>query len=224
MQKEDIKKIEKEINYKFVNSELLVVALTHSSYANENDIKSYERLEFLGDSILNFAVSEFLFTHYTNLNEGRLSKIRAYIVNQDAVFNAVKDFEFVNHIKAVEGLEIGKPIISDVCEAIVGAVFLDSNNYDVAKNVVLELLKNSLKTDFNKKIITDYKSYLLEKCQASKQTVQFSHYKQSEQIEPCFKAELYINNKLVSTGYGRTKKRAEQMASKEAINKIENLN
>ena len=222
MLKDDyIKQIEKEIKYTFKNYELLITALTHSSFANEANIESYERFEFLGDSILNFVVSEFLLQSYRHLNEGRLSKIRAFLVNQDAVASAVKDFVFIKHIKVVEGLEIGNPIIADVSEAIIGAVFLDSGKYDTAKTVVHCLLSKSLKTDFNKDIITDHKSYILEKCKADKKEVHFTHFQQSDKMNPSFRADLYVNNEFICSGYGRTKKKAEQMASKEAIHKLD---
>lgn len=215
----NIKKIEEEFNYNFKDKDLLITALTHSSYANEHNVDSYEKLEFLGDAVLNFIVADFLFENYGQLSEGDLSKRRAYIVSEDSIFNSVKDYTFAKNIKVVDGLIVRNRIITDVYESIVGAIFIDSQNYDKVKKIVCNMLQCCLKQDFSKEIITDYKSHLLEKVKSEKKEAHFICKKcSSDNPEVNFQADLYIDEVFICSGYGRTKKRAEQMASNTAVN------
>ena len=95
----DIEEIEKSINYKFKNNKLLETALTHTSYANENNVESYEKLEFLGDSILEFISSKYLYNTYENLSEGQLTKVRAQVVCEESLKEVAKNHKFYNYIQ-----------------------------------------------------------------------------------------------------------------------------
>ena len=99
--------LEKVIGYKFKNTELLKMALTHTSYAYENNVKSYERLEFLGDSILEFVCSEYLFENYNHLSEGEMTKVRAYAVCEDNLFSVAKKHNIKGNTNSYEiGLKV----------------------------------------------------------------------------------------------------------------------
>lgn len=122
--------IESNIGYTFKNKLLLSEALTHTSYANENNVRSNEKLEFLGDSILEFISSKYLYTHFRNLNEGQLSKTRATVVCEDSLYEVAKKHQFSKYIKVgnseliTHGNE--KPaILADSVEAVIAAIYFD---------------------------------------------------------------------------------------------------
>jgi len=171
----NIKEIEKIIGYEYKNEELLIQALTHSSYAKENNVKSYERLEFLGDSLIQHIVSEYLFIHTDKQNEGSLTRKRASIVCEDSFYNIMKKRGLENYIIIGQCLKrVNKSIIADVFEAIVASIFLDSN-YESAKNVVMKFLIDTIEEVLsNNDIINDekdYKSLLQEYLQKNKRNL-----------------------------------------------------
>lgn len=222
-----IQLFEKAIDYDFQNKKLLNEALTHSSYANErriNKIECNERLEFLGDAILEMISSDFLFGKYPNMPEGDLSRLRAALVCETALAEAAKKIGLGDCIFLGKGEESGggrnKPsVTSDAFEALIGAIYLDGGIEEARKFV----FKNVLENVESHLEVRDSKSYLQEIVQQNDNNAIIS-YKVVDEKGPehdkLFIVEVYINDKLFGTGQGRNKKAAEKEAAKQAIAKI----
>lgn len=215
---------EKIINYKFTNPLLLEEALSHSSYANENKKtrKSNERLEFLGDSVLSLAVSEYLFEHYKHLPEGELTKIRASLVCEQALFTFAQQIDLGEHVLLGKGEERtggrDRPsIISDAFEAVIAAIFLDGG-FEAAKKHVLSFIPKDMDS---KKSITfnDYKTILQEIIQRNpEEKVEYvTKGQRGPDHDKAFEVQVVLNSNIIGNGNGRSKKQAEQMAAKEAL-------
>ncbi|MEE2770390.1 MAG: ribonuclease III [Pseudomonadota bacterium] len=209
-----------DLNYTFKDNALLKLALTHKSVSKDNN----ERLEFLGDSILNIIISQWLYEQ-TGLNEGQLSRLRANLVNQNTLYTIGTKLKLAEQInvslseKTAKGNE--KPsIISDTLEAIFGAIFLDGG-FDAAKHVILELYTETLQLPIESLVRKDPKSTLQEYCQ--KQSWDLPNYEvkeiQGQAHNQIFYVELKINNQTV-TGKGKSIKLAEQSAASAMINNL----
>ena len=143
-----MKEIEKSIGYTFKNKELLANALRHTSYAYENNTTSNEKLEFLGDSILEYISSEYLFTHYKNLKEGEMTKVRATVVCEKSLYKIAQKHKFDEYIKVGKSEKHThgnkKPaIMADSVEAIIAAIYLDGG-IEPAKELIIENLKDEI--------------------------------------------------------------------------------
>ena len=166
----NFEQFEKSIGYTFKNKELLKKALTHTSYAYENKIQSNERLEYLGDSILEFISSEYLFLNYSNLSEGEMTKVRAYSVCEENLYNISIKHNFSDFLylgkseKVVKNKK--KAILADSVEAVIAAIYLDSN-IEEAKKFILNNIKDAV--EFASKNVgqKDYKTVLQEKLQVN---------------------------------------------------------
>lgn len=212
--------LEELIGYSFKNKELLKLALTHSSYANEHNTECNERLEYLGDAVLDLCMSCFLYDNL-NLDEGVLSKTRAKAVCEEALNVYAEKINLSKYLYLGNGEEHTggrqRPaIIADAFEAMLGAVLLDSNFetvYNVVKKIVLPYY--NVVTE-----IKDYKSTFQEKVQADKRTL---HYEIVREEGPTnnktYEAVVYMDDLLMGRGIGKTKKEAEQNAAKEALKK-----
>ena len=137
----ELEKLEKDIGYCFKNKELLKTALTHVSYANERGVKSYEKLEFLGDSILEFISSKYLYNKYLNLTEGELTKVRAQVVCEDSLKDVAmkhKIYDYVLLSKSEKTNEGNKnvSILADCIEAIIAAIYFDSGLEEAEKFII----------------------------------------------------------------------------------------
>ena len=220
MSKDIIDEFQNVIKYKFKNVNLLLEALTHSSYANEHQLKSNERLEFLGDAVLELAMSKHLFS-IIDLDEGVLTKTRAKAVCEEALdlyankINLSK-YLFLGKGEESSGGRTRKAILADAFEAVLGAIFLDSgfeNAYSIVECYVLPYYNSILK-------IKDYKSLLQEKLQSEKRSI---HYEIVRDEGPAnnktFEAVVYMDNILMGRGIGKSKKQAEQEAAKNALAK-----
>lgn len=208
------------LNYTFKNNDLLQLALTHRSVSKDNN----ERLEFLGDSVLNIVISEWLYQQ-ANLSEGKLSRLRANLVNQDSLFNIGQKLSLSEEIKLSTGekatLGSTKPsIISDTVEAIIGAVFLDGG-FDAAKQFTLCLFEDILNAPIESLMIKDAKSLLQEHCQ--KQGWPLPNYDVSniegQAHNQTFHVTLIIHEHK-TTGAGRSRKLAEQTAAQEMMTQL----
>ena len=228
----DITKIEGLIGYTFKNKELLSLALTHSSYiTNHKNINEYnERLEFLGDAVLEFCMSTLLYRKHMEWNEGILTKTRAKLVCEDALFFTADKLGLNHYIKMSQGLEHGKgykkpSIVSDAMEAVIGAIYLDSgisDAYAFVENKVYGILEmNSYDI-----LDTDYKTKLQE-------IIQKDHrgkleYETTECSGPdhmkSFTLTVSLNGKIIGTGFGKNKRAAGQDAAKNAIDTITKWN
>ena len=211
----DIKKIEKIIHYGFKDKENLKTAFTHSSYANEHGVKSNQRLEYLGDSILNFAVAEYLYNNF-DVEEGQMSKWRSKMVNSDNLANIIETLELDKYLllgKSFGKQEPAKSIKEDLFESLVGAIFIDSS-LEKAKRFIFRFI--NIKKSVKKKDV-DYKTVLQEEVQKVKgaNLVYFTYEIPKQPGNFC--AEIYINDVFVARSTGTTKKQAQIDCAKIAL-------
>ena len=212
--------LEKSIGYTFKNRELLKVALTHSSYANEKQLESNERLEFLGDAVLDLCISCHLYEKL-NFDEGVLTKSRAYAVREEAL-NVYAEkinlntYLYLGNGEVQNGGRNRPAIIADAFEALLGAILLDSSFeevYKVVQKIVLPFF--DIVTQFK-----DYKSTFQEKVQADKRTLHYEIVKdEGPANDKTYEAVVYMDDILMGRGIGKTKKEAEQNAAKAALKK-----
>ena len=223
---EVLDELQSKIGYNFQNRDLLKQALTHSSFANEqkiNKLKNYERLEFLGDAVLELVSSEFLFKENPQMPEGQLTKLRASMVCEPALAYCAKDIDLGSYMLLGKGEETTggryrNSITSDVMEAIIGAIFLDGG-IDEAKKYIYRFILSDLE---NKILFYDSKTILQEEIQ-KKRDAQLRYELVSENgpdHNKEFTVEAYLNDVLIGAGTGRTKKAAEQQAAYEALLKM----
>lgn len=218
----DLSKLEKKIGYKFKNPELLRTALTHSSYANENRCKSYERLEFLGDSLLGFITADFLFNNY-KFPEGDLTKMRAALVREETLCIFSRDIgvgEFMNlsNGEIHTGGKDRPSILADMFESITAAIYLDSGSIEETRKFVLSYIEPASKT-VKTKAPKDYKTTLQEIVQQNPEE-QIKYVVVSEtgpDHNKHFVVEVHLNSNVIGKGGGRSKKLAEQQAAREAL-------
>ena len=222
----DITELEDRIGYHFKDRALIRMALTHSSYANEQKINKqpdYERLEFLGDSVLEMVSSTYLYNNYPDKKEGQMTKMRASMVCEQALAFCARDFELEKYILLGKGEEStgGRhrdAIISDVMEAVIGAIYIDGG-IDYAKKHIDKFILNDLE---NKQIFVDAKSVLQELVQKdSTKTLSYEICGESgPEHDKIFKSRVLINGEILGEGEGHTKKAAEQQAAYQAVLKI----
>lgn len=218
-------KLEETIGYRFQNLKLLETALTHSSYANEKhgqDAESYERLEFLGDSILGLTAADFLYHHEPKLPEGRMTRLRAELVCEASLHKVALSLGLGEYMRLGRGEERTggreRPsILADMVEAIIAALYLDGG-LDVARRFIMDrVLKDAEITDAHRG--ADYKTELQELVQ--QQPGQLISYELIGESGPDhdkrFSFRVSINGKAAGEGTGRTKKEAEQMAAHAAL-------
>jgi len=222
-----IKDLETAIGYRSKNIQLLQNALTHSSYANErwhNSLLSNERLEFLGDSVLGMLVAEYLYHNFPNRPEGELTRMRADMVCEQTLAAAANRIGLGDHLLLGHGEEQGggrkrNSILADAMESVIAACFLDGG-MEAALKVVQQFIL--VEVPVTKLHNTDYKTKLQELVQQKKNQV--LSYKLVGQSGPDhdkqFDVEVSLNGNVVGSGSGSSKKRAEQMAAKSAIEKL----
>ena len=213
--------IEEIISYNFKDKELLNTALTHSSYAYKFNLTNNERLEFLGDSVLSLIITEFLIKEYA-LKEGELSKIRARVVSCENLSKIIQNNGLEQFIKtSPEDLITKETVQGDFFEALLGAIYLDSN-IDTCKNFVYNILKiNKQNVDRIMSETTDYKTRLQELVQAQKGVVAYKVVgEEGLDNNKTFEVELYINNRTVTKAKGKSKQKAENLCAKFAVENI----
>ena len=213
-------KIFKRLDFSPTNINLYYQAFTHTSYSNENpSFVSYERLEFLGDAILEFIVSEYLYKE-RHLEEGVMTKMRAGYVCEEALATYARELHFEDDIK-LGGCESefgpNDTIMADVFEAFVAALYLDMG-IDVTKDFVLKIVTKYI--DKNVDFLHDYKSTLQELVQTGKKSVVYELVGESGPAHnKTFVARALVDGIVLGEGKGSSKKGAEQMAAKEALSK-----
>ena len=218
-------KVYKVIGYEFKDSTLLDIAFSHSSYAHENKVSSNERLEFLGDSILGFVVSEFLYNNY-NLPEGKLSKLKAQIVSASTLKDIIDNLGLFEYIKLGTSL-INQhntdfaSIKADLFEALLGAVYLDGGIVE-AKNFIYRFIELSTLVEQLLNNNIDYKTTLQELVQQTKDAKLSYKDCVSDDDNFAFKSEVYINDQYIACGYGKSKKEAEKQAANNSIQILNN--
>jgi ribonuclease-3 len=226
MNNNDFSKLEEKIGYFFNDKLLLRQALTHSSYANEQKINKsgdYERLEFLGDAVLEVVSSEFLFHKYPDLPEGKLTKLRASMVCESSLAMCARDLDLGSYIFLGKGEEATggrnrESITSDVMEAIIGAIFLDGG-MEKAKLHINRFILSDLE---DKALFYDSKSRLQEVLQGVLKK-EFEYILNSEsgpEHDKTFDVSVVSLGEELGRGTGRTKKGAEQQAAYQALLKL----
>ena len=216
--------LEKLIGYEFSNRELLFEALTHKSYSHEHKlVRNYERLEFLGDAVLQLIVTEYLVAKYKDYDEGILSKFRGYFVSEDFLSEISKEINIGEYILLGKGEESsgGKSknsLLCDIFESLVAAVYLDGG-YNHARSVVILLCSDKIDEIIREDKFLDSKTELQKYAQKfydqlPKYTVVSEYGPEHDKV---FVVNVYLDGKLLGTGRGKSKKKAEQEAAKNAL-------
>ena len=225
-----MRELETQLNYTFRDPGLLGEALSHSSYANEHrsaGLRSNERLEFLGDSVLGFVTAEFLFLQHPDLPEGDLTRIRAALVCEQSLYEVARKLDLGRYLKLGRGEEAGggrerTSILADATEAVFAAVYLDGG-IGAASTLIHRVLLDAEKEEVVEERRRDYKTALQELVQ--RQADQVLTYRMIGEEGPdhdkTFLAEVLLNGTQVGTGSGHSKKEAEQSAAKAALRKLE---
>lgn len=228
--KEALQELQGKIGYRFQNEALLKQALTHSSFANEqkiNKLNNYERLEFLGDAVLELVSSEFLYNENKDMPEGQLTRLRASMVCEPALAYCARDIQLNTYILLGKGEEAtgGRTrdsIISDVMEAVIGAIFLDGG-IENAQRFIYRFVLSDLE---DKILFMDSKTLLQEEIQRNN-TAQLRYELVGEtgpDHDKQFSVRAFLDDKLIGSGVGRTKKAAEQQAAYEALKRLKGRN
>ena len=213
--------IERIIGYSFKNKEYPILAFTHSSYANENGCDSNERIEFLGDSILNFVVAEMLFLR-SGEKEGKLSRKRANVVSEEPLADAVRDMGLDTYLLAGRSLEqITDAVRADLFEAVVGAIYLDGG-MDKAKQFILDKLADIISSKGSAKL--DFKSTLYELAQEKKLTVRFEEIGRSgPDHSPTFTYAVFVDGNEMGRASAGRKNAAQMKAAEIALGNLRSI-
>lgn len=219
----ELEELEKELEYSFKNKELLRKALTHTSYAYEYNMESNEKLEFLGDSILEFVSSEYIYENFPKLKEGEMTKVRATVVCEESLYEIAKKHNFSDFLNLGKSekntCKDGRPaILADSVEAVIAAIYLDGG-LEPASKFIIENLKESIEIASHHVGEKDYKTVLQEKLQVHGEVK--IEYILVNEIGPdhdkSFEFEVRCNGKKLATGVGKSKKIAQMEAAKKAI-------
>ncbi len=218
-----LENLEKNIGYKFKNIELLKNALTHTSYAYEHHVQSNEKLEFLGDSILEFVSSEYMYNKYTNLKEGEMTKVRATVVCEQSLYKVAvvhnfSDFLYLGKSEVMTHGNKRPAILADSVEAVIAAIYIDGG-LEPAKKFIVENLKSEIEIASKNVGQKDYKTVLQEELQKNGD-VKIEYHIISEKgpdHDKIFEAEVSLNGKVLAQGKGKSKKEAEMQAAKRAL-------
>lgn len=210
------------------NQKLLEEALTHRSYLNEvkEKVPSNERMEFLGDSILSFIVSDYLFSKYPDFNEGKLTNLRSLLVNTKMLAQLAQECDLGSKLRLSKGEEesggrINTSLLADTFEAFLGALFLDKGIEEVKKFLYITVIPRA--DDFiQKNMLKDPKSRLQEHIQSKKQGSPM--YRVTQEEGPAharkFTVGVFVNEELLGEGAGKSKQEAEEQAAKVALDKL----
>lgn len=204
---------------KIEDESLLLMALTHSSYSNEHGDENYERLEFLGDAVLQLVTSEYFYKTLSVSGEGELSKVRASFVCEEALAQYSKDIGIDKCIRVGNGQlrDINDTIIADCFESVLGAIYLDKG-FGVAKDYVLKILTPYVEEHHI--FLGDYKSRLQEMVQTDKKSLEYRLVSESgPSHDKTFIFEVVIDGIVYGRGTGKSKKIAEQNAARDALKK-----
>ena len=218
--------LEKEIGYKFKNISLLKKALTHTSYAYEHGVESNEKLEFLGDSILEFLSSKYIYNNYPKLKEGEMTKVRATVVCEKSLYQVAKlhnfsDFLYLGKSEIKTGERQRTAILADSVEAVIAAMYKDGGIEPVEKFIV-ENLKEPIEEATKHVGDKDYKTVLQEKLQVNgdvniKYTIT---NEKGPDHDKTFETQVECDGKFLAKGEGKSKKEAQMQAAKKALENL----
>ena len=226
MSNSELEQLCEKVGYRFRNPELLRNALTHSSYCYEHELDykdNNERLEFLGDALLDAIIGEQLFLRMQDLEEGGLSKLRASVVCEEALLRKADELDMIRYIRmgrgeALFGSQRGKrSLLADAVEALIGAIYLDSS-WETVRQVISGLFSDLVDDAVEGKLSHDYKSRLQELLQTHHSYITYKLMKKTgpDHDQTFYMAAVY-EGKVIGQGSGRSKKIAEQNAAREAL-------
>lgn len=213
------------LGYDFDSPELMTLALTHRSYAAEHDLDiSYERLEFLGDAVLQLAVTRHLYDTYRHMAEGEMAKVRAAVVNRKTLAGVARNLGLGASILLGQGEEASggrdkDSILADVVEAVLGAIYLDGG-YQPAADLILRHWVTLIEERATAPGQRDYKTRLQEILAQRGQAPRYELTDSGPDHAKQFAAELWVDDRIIGRGTGSSKKRAEQAAAKDATSKF----
>ena len=221
----DFTLLEKSIDYVFKDKKLLEQALTHTSYANTRNVQSNEKLEFFGDSILEYISSEYIYNNYTKLKEGEMTKVRATVVCENSLYEVAlrhnfSDFLLLGKSERHNEKTKLKAILADSVEAIIAAICIDGG-IEASKKFIIENLKEAIEQATEHVGVKDYKTVLQEKLQIHgnvKILYEIIH-ESGPDHDKRFEAQVSCNGKILATGKGGSKKEAEMQAAQHALEK-----
>lgn len=228
----DLEELERRLFYHFINPPLLQQAITHKSYLNEvrdRSLKDNERLEFLGDAVLDLVISQILLQRYPETPEGELSKMKARIVSEMALARVARRLEIGRYLLLGRGEEMTqgrtKPsLLANALEAILAAIYLDGGLASV-EHVIHQIFKEEIEELLKAEVITDYKTELQELCQREYESL--PTYTVLSETGPdhqkTFEVQLTIKGNVYGHGVGRSKKEAEQQAARQALEKLKKV-
>lgn len=213
-----------KLNIKPKDLRLYKSAFSHSSYVNEHKVKNdYERLEFLGDAVLDLVVADYLYTHYKE-TEGEMTKVRASYVCENANYCyatglGLSKYILVGHGEQKEGGNFKKAIVADIFEALMGAIYIDLG-FSTVRNVILKVVVPYIE-DPNVTFFSDYKSSLQEYVQTEQKSLEYRLINEEGPAhDKRFTVDVVIDDIVYGMGIGTSKKEAEQEAAKAALNKL----
>lgn len=213
-----------KLNIKPKDISLYKTAFSHSSYVNEHKVKNnYERLEFLGDAVLDLVVADYLYTHFKE-NEGEMTKVRASYVCENANYRYATDlglpkYILVGHGEQKEGGVLKKTIVADIFEALMGAVYLDLG-YSTVRSLILRIIVPYIENP-DITFFSDYKSSLQEFVQTKQKSLEYIIVdEEGPAHDKTFTVDVIVDKITYGTGVGSSKKEAEQEAAKEALEKL----
>ena len=228
MQNKSTEQLEQGINYTFQDKNLLKKAFTHTSYAYEHHIESNEKLEFLGDSILEFLSSKYIYANHSNLKEGEMTKVRAEVVCEDSLYLVAQKHHFSDflYLGKSEELSMGKTkpaILADSVEALIAAIYFDGGLAE-AEKFIIENLKDAVEKSSKNVGMKDHKTVLQEKLQehGNVHIVYEVINTKGPDHDKTFISQVSCDGKILATGEGKTKKQAEMQAAQKALEKLAN--
>ena len=226
---ERINQLEKNIGYVFRDKNKAFQAITHSSYAYEHrseGLSSNERLEFLGDSVLSFLITNKLFKEVSDMPEGEMSKLRASVVSEASLSKCAKELNIGEVLLLGKGEEImggrKRPsILADAMEAVIGSIYLDGG-MNAADDFVSRILRENYEKAIQGTLFSDYKTKLQEEVQkGSNCTIKYTVIDESgPDHDKVFTVAVFVNGEQMGRGTGKTKKEAEQKAAGDALNRL----
>ena len=224
-----MKELQEKIQYKFSNLKFLEQALTHSSYSHERKAgatTNNERLEFLGDAVLELTISDYIFSTYSKMPEGEMTKLRASVVCEPMLAKIAKEINLGDSIMLGKGEDLtgGRKkhsIIADALEALIGAIYLDGG-LESARKFVIDMMESDINDMKNRFKMSDCKTYLQEIIQKdSKNQLEYVIVaEEGPEHDKIFVAHVIHEKRILGKGEGKTKKEAEQSAAMDAVTKI----
>ena len=221
----ELSTFEKNIEYKFKNINYLKIALTHKSYLDENPkLVSNQRYEFFGDAILDFDLTEYLFTHYPNFDEGMLTKIRSSAVNQSNLVKLGKKIDIGSYLylsisEDSTGGRTKDSILEDSVEALIAAIYFDGG-LEAVNKFVSKFIYPGIKELSENPGEKDYKTRLQEYYAKIGKKVTYTDEAYGPDHDKSFKSQVFLNEDVIGTGEGKSKKSSQQEAAKDALNKL----